>query len=1642
MLEYILSVILLLLLCWSDLTSSSLIPIEVMHLRSQLLSQIESSLQPDYQQSSNSLSTQKSFQFNGENNFGATTIDKKNQFIYIALTAQQNTKIYRFSMNSTQSLVPDKQVSISEITKVLRLITDREGNLYIIGKVIGYLGSPVRVVKILKSDFDNQIQGSQPFVQLQDIYSLQEFRAVAISQNGLGNGTFSLGNIPKRRPNVEQTIRGKIGILYELPLNQSLGEVFQWEFYVQNTGILELFVLRKVNGMLFKVIGMNTVTVVTPGKNSFNILPNNRIQFQKGDFIGFRIPIINGAELVYDTPKFFEEYETKVLWSVDQSISNLIGNSINFTNSQSLNRQIAVNFVKIYSLRVKCNYFDEIGYNIVQRSNPLPMTNSQIIKELSEQFNNIRNVLNYTEPLQVYLDPSMKFKTNGTVIAWKIEVCAKHFHDIPVIFQVWRKVIGKTETVYKLVGQNIVMIQQDPSFSSTIVIPISISDRIEFRSGDVFGWAVFNNSVLCFDDFTQSPSSAQGIPLIYGNITSLTNLTKPNFLLDISLSSKIKRSYSISSFIPFTEPEPAHLVLGSFSSPSHIVTINTNTMTVVSRVTLSESKYSFLSDVVVDDITKTAIFGVHNNPTTVLQVGLLNLEILNELNIDESYGCIALTQITSERVIFIASNNMIVRVNIDWMEVESGLTLNDQTSLSEEDKIITSLTINPLTNILYIGLVNGKIIRINGGNFLNRFQLSELKSNLLYFKPINSDSVEDKKLDLITNLQFLDNPSLAPTKLTNQTSFEIYSISRSGSTQSVLTKISGSIRPILISFKPAIGHISGKTKVNIIGSNFDDSTVVLMKNLINKNSFSYSTEGSFRLVNTVSNPSLSGRLEILYDSQWSTIPYDFIDSRSVRVICQMMGYTNGLINGPCLTLNCGSSKQTVYPKKIVCEGFEKDISYCQQIDQTVSGHSRDAIISCEPSNSQNFFMLNSTLQDKKMSIVTPTTSIPTDVSIFVTNENYFESEALKFSFYNATIISIYPNNMPSSGQLSLTIAGNGFGCDNSILLRYSNSSKQQIEILNTLNVTYCSQNQVTVTVENSGNSIAGQSYYIEVAFDGQYWTSSDSLITLTNVTASEISRKIGIFKGGNNMNLQTSGIISTSLLGVGMFLSPSDKYPFRSLTTVTFDPISQKVSFITPSVLASQRIYWGVTCDGQNYAVSKVPFDFYLTSFTSLYPSVALITGGSVITVKGSGFVKSTSVSVKLTFVNFPEIVVEGVFLGPDTITFTSPSILVPTVSSIEIALDGITFEKTGLTLNYVNPTFQNTSPSCFMRTFSSPISVTGNGFPLVPKSDCIASFQKEGVANSIKVSCIVESSTSINIPKTPTEFERTGSVNLSISFDGGDRFISTKLNLDIYVMTIENSNPSIISSNSPSFVTLFGKGFVQSNTSIAILKPWEKGQFNFGENIGEGWNLVRRVRQGENYWHPTSDHLSGSSIYGKFENNYLANSTFSIAFNTTEFDEFLFASGDLKKWLIVSKKEILKTGDNILFNVTKSSKSSISTLTQWRNSASNLEDPIISISDYSSASLTNDFLYRGYSTSIPSSSEIVSSLQSNGGMNVFIRKRAVIATAIYVDETRLMFLTPFGMNGGIYDVFIQMGNGQPLIQSTRQLSVLPRVSS
>ena len=135
--------------------------------------------------------------------------------------------------------------------------------------------------------------------------------------------------------------------------------------------------------------------------------------------------------------------------------------------------------------------------------------------------------------------------------------------------------------------------------------------------------------------------------------------------------------------------------------------------------------------------------------------------------------------------------------------------------------------------------------------------------------------------------------------------------------------------------------------------------------------------------------------------------------------------------------------------------------------------------------------------------------------------------------------------------------------------------------------------------------------------------------------------------------------------------------------------------------------------------------------------------------------------------------------------------------------------------------------------------------------------------------------------------------------------------------------------------------------------------------------------------WHKAADQLRGTSVYGDPCGATCA-TEWSTKFDDTNFNQFLFATGDLQKWLIADKDVV--TGSyyaNEPRLIIKSSSNPTSYRARWYRRLGASEDPWVSLTDHGQAIGEGNILYgenhfgSGHANNV---------LPKHEGANVFIR--------------------------------------------------------
>ena len=154
----------------------------------------------------------------------------------------------------------------------------------------------------------------------------------------------------------------------------------------------------------------------------------------------------------------------------------------------------------------------------------------------------------------------------------------------------------------------------------------------------------------------------------------------------------------------------------------------------------------------------------------------------------------------------------------------------------------------------------------------------------------------------------------------------------------------------------------------------------------------------------------------------------------------------------------------------------------------------------------------------------------------------------------------------------------------------------------------------------------------------------------------------------------------------------------------------------------------------------------------------------------------------------------------------------------------------------------------------------------------------------------------------------------------------------------------------------------------------------------GGRWRLVRYLPPTSTTWYPINDNLAGTTTVGTA---YDYSNWWTLPFGT--FDEFVFATFNMKYWLHVTRVQAIGTNyDNSPRTILRSSISNIPYTANWYNRAANGEDPWIGLRVHNTAPVNNPeaggdlILYA--ENSFASGHGSLPAIAKDGGMCVFVR--------------------------------------------------------
>lgn len=171
----------------------------------------------------------------------------------------------------------------------------------------------------------------------------------------------------------------------------------------------------------------------------------------------------------------------------------------------------------------------------------------------------------------------------------------------------------------------------------------------------------------------------------------------------------------------------------------------------------------------------------------------------------------------------------------------------------------------------------------------------------------------------------------------------------------------------------------------------------------------------------------------------------------------------------------------------------------------------------------------------------------------------------------------------------------------------------------------------------------------------------------------------------------------------------------------------------------------------------------------------------------------------------------------------------------------------------------------------------------------------------------------------------------------------------------------------------------------IALLKGLSAPGY-YTDIDGGGWELVRRVKAG-NTWHPATDQCRGSHVYGTYVDDATVDSSFSKKFDDIKFNQFLFSTGDRRKWLVATKGAVLDGWySDAQREILMASDNPNKHTAAWYLRAGAKEDPWVSLTDHGPAIGQGNIIYGENNYGSTHASAV---LPSHNGANVFIRFKA-----------------------------------------------------
>ena len=319
--------------------------------------------------------------------------------------------------------------------------------------------------------------------------------------------------------------------------------------------------------------------------------------------------------------------------------------------------------------------------------------------------------------------------------------------------------------------------------------------------------------------------------------------------------------------------------------------------------------------------------------------------------------------------------------------------------------------------------------------------------------------------------------------------------------------------------------------------------------------------------------------------------------------------------------------------------------------------------------------------------------IPATVIVEVSNNGVdWTASGQEFTFQaDPSVVSIHPSHGPERGMTLVTVYGNHFVNSPGLRCRF--------DTLSTKVHRFISHNEIICFAPDSRRMGRPGSAALEITNNNQTYTSNVVRFTFDAQTmVSVLSPQSG----------PSSGQSRVIIYGYGFRDYPTLGCKFGDIEVNAFFISSTEIECVTPA-MPVQRSPVEVTLNGYDYSFSKVDFNFEPDIIiTNIWPTMGpAYTGGTVVTVKGSGFRETTK--LRCRFGN--NAIVPARFIDTTTIVCRAPSSR-PGMVSFSVSNNLMDFSKSSFKYLYYNDVSVGwVRPDRSLITGQRPVFVRGTNF-------------------------------------------------------------------------------------------------------------------------------------------------------------------------------------------------------------------------------------------------------------------------------------------------------------------------------------------